>query len=183
MTADSSQPFQSNSVSHLPGELSKNAPRTAHAAAQAVLSTSGAVRIRYTRPQPWMTPLVQLRDRHVSYTAIVPLTEIPAAWHRGLQAYARHHEGRCFDPSTTGHYLLPAWRMFLSDPTPEAVVAALREHGAEDGYPYRAWRNTGLTHLTDYLDVLQALRFLACVLPEGTLAWHRLAIFMRPARH
>lgn len=182
MTAAFSQQLQSDSVPRADGPLRVALHQTAHDAAQAVLTTSGAVRIRYTKPQPRRTPLVQLRDRHLSYTAIVPLTEIPSAWHAGLRAYARRHQGRCYDPSGAGHYLLPGWRMFLADSTPEAVVVAMRKGGAE-GYPHPAWRNTGLAHLSDYLDVLQALRFLACVLPEGTLAWHRLAIFMRPAPH
>lgn len=182
MTADFSQQLQSDSVPRADGPLRVALHQTAHDAAQAVLATGGAVRIRYTKPQPWRTPLVQLRDRHLSYTAIVPLTEIPSAWHAGLRAYARRHEGRCYDPSEAGYYLLPDWHRFLSDPTPETVLAALRKSCAGEGYPYLAWRNAELVHLFDYLDVLQALRFLACVLPEGTLAWHRLAIFVRSAK-
>ena len=157
--------------------------QTALDAAQSILSARGAVRIRYTQPQPRLTSLVPLRDRHLNYTAIVPLTEIPSAWHAGLRAYARRHEGRCYDRSATGYYLLPDWHRFLSDPTPETEVAACCKRGAgdRDSYPYLEWQNAELAPLSDYLEVLQALRFLACALPEGTLAWHKLAIFMRPA--
>lgn len=183
MTADFPQQPQSGSVPRADVCLPADLHQSVHEAARAVRSVSGAARIRYTKPQPRLTPLAQLLDRHVNYTAIVPLTEIPRAWHAGIRAYARLHQGRCYDSSGAGHYMLPDWHMLLSDPTPETVVVALRKCGAEEGYPYLAWRNAGLAHLPDYLDVLQALRFIACVLPEGTLGRCRLALFMRTVSH
>lgn len=153
---------------------------TAEAMAEKTLLTKGAVPLQYTEPQPWKTPLAQFLDRHVNYTASISVTEVPARWHMGLEAYSRRHEGRCFDAGADGFYLVPDWYLFLSDQTLESEVMELRQREALAGYSHVAWQRTGLTDLVHYFDVLQALRFLACIVPQGTLGKYRLAIFMPP---
>jgi hypothetical protein len=188
MTATSAEPIFATSHPQNRGapalvSCTSKLPLTAEQAAKRVLQELDAIPLELTAPQPWKTPLCGYQDRHVNYTAIVPLSAIPSIWHAGLWAYGLRHEGRCFDANESGHYLLPNWFAMLSDPTPEVVVAQLRQGAAQEGYPFLAWPDAGLTSLGDYLDVLQALRFLACALPGGTLGAYRVAIFMpKPER-